>query len=81
MAKKPTLEHTEMLLARAKTRLKLAFGRVEKLEKQRKRLAKASETPIFLKHVKAAERCCSPRAGLHGDENPRAGAADDQAAS
>jgi hypothetical protein len=31
--------------------------------------------------VKAAERCCSPRAGLHGDENPRAGAADDQAAS
>jgi hypothetical protein len=41
MAKKPTTENIDALLARWKTRLKRAVNAIDKLEKQKKRLAKA----------------------------------------
>ena len=45
MAKKPTIEHIDELLAKLMTRLKRTINKMDTLEKQKKRLVKAAANP------------------------------------
>jgi len=65
MAKKPTLEHVEASIARWKTRLKRAMTTLDKLEKQKKRIAKAAASPPR----KLPEAVADQIAGYHPDQS------------
>jgi hypothetical protein len=66
MAKKPkTIEHLDASIARWKTRLKRAVTMIDKLEKQRKRVAKAAAAPPR----KLPEPVADQIAGYHRDQS------------